>query len=114
MLYGTTPEFLKIFSLKDLSELPTLREFHELSEQQMASVDAQAPLPEVAAAASPTPSPFAPAPIELTPVNQEEEDDLLEELDSATLAAARAAGPPPGAEAGAEASASADASEAQS
>ena len=30
MLYGTTPEFLRTFSLRDLSELPTLREFHEL------------------------------------------------------------------------------------
>ena len=113
MLYGTTPDFLKVFSLKDLSELPTLREFHELSEQQMASVDAQAPLAE-AAPAVPAPSPFAPSPVELSPVNQEEEDDLLEELDGATLAAARASGPPPGTEPVAEASAAPDASEAQS
>ncbi len=113
MLYGTTPDFLKVFSLKDLSELPTLREFHELSEQQMASVDAQAPLAEVAPSV-PAPSPFAPAAVELTPVNQEEEDDLLEELEGATLAATRASGPPPGSETGAEASAAPDASEAQS
>ncbi|HEX4404560.1 MAG TPA: SMC-Scp complex subunit ScpB [Polyangia bacterium] len=113
MLYGTTPDFLKVFSLKDLSELPTLREFHELSEQQMASVDAQAPLAE-AAPTAPAPSPFAPTPVELTPVNQEEEDDLLEELEGATLAATRASGPPPGSEAGAEASAAPDTSEAQS
>ncbi|HSZ80643.1 MAG TPA: SMC-Scp complex subunit ScpB [Polyangia bacterium] len=116
MLYGTTPDFLKTFSLKDLSELPTLREFHELSEQQMASVDARAPLPE-AAAAVPAPSPFAPAAVELSPVNQEEEDDLLEELDGATLAAARASGPPPGTETsvdgGGFASGAPDASEAQ-
>jgi segregation and condensation protein B len=121
MLYGTTPDFLKVFSLKDLSELPTLREFHELSEQQMASVDAQAPLAEAAPTVS-TPSPFAPSPVELTPVNQEEEDDLLEELEGATLAATRASGPPPGSEPGAEASVDGggfasrapDASEAQS
>jgi segregation and condensation protein B len=113
MLYGTTPDFLKVFSLKDLSELPTLREFHELSEQQMASVDAQAPLAE-AAPTAPAPSPFAPAPVELSPVNQAEEEDLLEELEGATLAAARASGPPPGSETGAEASAAPDASEAQS
>ena len=113
MLYGTTPEFLRTFSLRDLSELPTLREFHELSEQQMASVDAQAPLPEGALAtdAVPTRSPFAPAPIDLAPVDQDEENELLEELDGATLAAARAAGPPPGQ--GAEAAAP-DAPEAQS
>lgn len=30
-LYGTTPEFLEAFSLKDLSELPTVRETEELS-----------------------------------------------------------------------------------
>jgi segregation and condensation protein B len=99
MLYGTTADFLKTFSLKDLSELPTLREFHELSEQQMAAVDAQAP---VAEGVSPPPppgearSPFAPAPIDLAPVDQAEEDALLEELDTAALAAARASGPPPG------------------
>jgi segregation and condensation protein B len=98
MLYGTTPEFLRTFSLKDLSELPTLREFHELSEQQMAAVDAQAPLPE---GAPPTPpgeerSPFAPAPMDLAPVDQAEEEELLEALDAATVAATRASGPPPG------------------
>jgi segregation and condensation protein B len=113
MLYGTTPDFLRTFSLRDLSELPTLREFHELSEQQMASVDAQSPLPVGAPATDAVPerSPFAPAPIELAPVDQDEEDELLGELDGATLAAARAAGPPPGQ--GAEA-APPDAPEAQS
>jgi len=114
MLYGTTPEFLRTFSLRDLSELPTLREFHELSEQQMATVDAQSPLPEGApapAASVAERSPFAPTPLDLAPVDQAEEDELLEELDGATLAASRAAGPPPGH--GAEASAP-DASEAQS
>jgi segregation and condensation protein B len=113
MLYGTTPDFLRTFSLRDLSELPTLREFHELSEQQMASVDAQAPLPEGASAAPAVParSPFAPTPMDLAPVDQSEEDELLEELEGATMAAARAAGPPPGQ--GAEASGP-DAPEAQS
>ncbi len=33
ILYGTTKEFLEFFSLKDLASLPTLREFHELSEE---------------------------------------------------------------------------------
>jgi segregation and condensation protein B len=33
MLYGTTKEFLDFFSLKDLRELPTLREYSELSEE---------------------------------------------------------------------------------
>lgn len=95
MLYGTTPDFLKTFSLKDLSELPTLREFHELSEQQMAHVDAKAPLATSAAPAEPVRSPFAPTPTDLTPVDQQEEDDLLAALDEATVAATRASGPPP-------------------
>jgi segregation and condensation protein B len=101
MLYGTTPDFLKTFSLKDLSELPTLREFHELSEQQMAVVDAKAPLaegtvpPPVGAPDAPR-SPFAPATMDLSPVDQKEEDDLLAELETATIAASRASGPPPG------------------
>jgi segregation and condensation protein B len=114
MLYGTTADFLKTFSLKDLSELPTLREFHELSEQQMAAVDAQAPVAEGASppASGEARSPFAPAPIDLAPVDQAEEDALLEELDGATLAAARASGPPPGQ--AAEVAAAAEPPEAQS
>jgi segregation and condensation protein B len=104
MLYGTTPEFLKTFSLKDLNELPTLREFHELSEQQMATVDAKAPL-----AAAPDAAPegarsvFAPTPMDLAPVDQQEEDDLLGALDEATAAATRASGPPPAAQMSADA-----------
>lgn len=34
LLYGTTPEFLKTFNLSDLTELPTLREFHELGAEE--------------------------------------------------------------------------------
>ena len=30
-LYGTTPEFLQLFNLKDLSQLPTLKEMEEMS-----------------------------------------------------------------------------------
>jgi segregation and condensation protein B len=30
-LYGTTPEFLQLFNLKDLSQLPTLKEMDEIS-----------------------------------------------------------------------------------
>lgn len=33
LLYGTTREFLEFFALKDLASLPTLREFHELTEE---------------------------------------------------------------------------------
>jgi segregation and condensation protein B len=39
ILYGTTREFLEFFSLKDLASLPTLREFHELSEEHRSIVE---------------------------------------------------------------------------
>jgi segregation and condensation protein B len=45
ILYGTTKEFLEFFSLKDLASLPTLREFHELSEEHRDIVEKQ-PEPE--------------------------------------------------------------------
>ncbi len=32
ILYGTTKRFLEVFNLKDLAELPTLREFNDLQE----------------------------------------------------------------------------------
>jgi segregation and condensation protein B len=38
MLYGTTKEFLEFFNLKDLKDLPTLREFYELNEDSMAKI----------------------------------------------------------------------------
>jgi len=41
MLYGTTREFLEFFALKDLASLPTLREFHELSEEHREIVEQQ-------------------------------------------------------------------------
>jgi segregation and condensation protein B len=48
MLYGTTPEFLRIFNLRDLSELPTLREFYDLSAEDQSRVEAEhgAPSPD--------------------------------------------------------------------
>ncbi len=43
MLYGTTPEFLQYFGLKDLASLPTLKEFQELEagEEIMEEVSAE-------------------------------------------------------------------------
>jgi segregation and condensation protein B len=48
ILYGTTREFLEFFALKDLSSLPTLREFHELSEEHQEIVEKEAPPPKTA------------------------------------------------------------------
>lgn len=36
LLYGTTPEFLQVFGLKDLNSLPTLKEFQELDDESRA------------------------------------------------------------------------------
>jgi segregation and condensation protein B len=92
ILYGTTPEFLRTFSLRDLNELPTLREFHELSadhQEEVARVDADAAAANgdgeaTAVAAAPAPPP---ARRELEP---EEDDELLTELERAASAAAKA------------------------
>jgi segregation and condensation protein B len=46
ILYGTTREFLEFFALKDLSALPTLREFQELTEEHQEIVEREtAPKP---------------------------------------------------------------------
>ena len=36
LLYGTTPDFLQVFGLKDLNSLPTLKEFQELNDEMRA------------------------------------------------------------------------------
>jgi segregation and condensation protein B len=54
LLYGTTKEFLAFFNLSDLKDLPTLREFHELSDEHQAQVEAlesQAPEGSIESAA---------------------------------------------------------------
>jgi len=44
LLYGTTKTFLEAFNLKVLADLPTLREYQELTSENQARVDAQAPI----------------------------------------------------------------------
>jgi segregation and condensation protein B len=96
ILYGTTPEFLKTFSLRDLTDLPTLREFHELGAAERAEVDATLPGPADAAAtaagegASSAAGALRPTTVELPNVDPDEEEALLEELEQATQAAGRA------------------------
>jgi segregation and condensation protein B len=55
ILYKTTKDFLVQFGLKDLSELPTLKEFEELGRMEIAEPepDAQQTLPELAAETEP-------------------------------------------------------------
>ncbi len=100
MLYGTTPEFLKIFSLRDLAELPTLREFHELGADDRAKVDAtttDGTTPAVSDAMESPPTStlsgapgLAPAASALPDVDPDEEDSLIEALERAAEAAGRA------------------------
>lgn len=49
ILYGTTREFLEFFALKDLSALPTLREFHELTQEHREIVEKETQPAPVAA-----------------------------------------------------------------
>lgn len=39
LIYGTTREFLELFGLKDLSQLPTLKEFQELDDDSRRTLD---------------------------------------------------------------------------
>jgi segregation and condensation protein B len=99
ILYGTTPEFLKTFSLRDLTELPTLRDFHELGVAERAEVDAATSGLGGTGAAGAAAPPFeagAPRPstVELPTVDPDEEDALLEELDRATQVATRVTAAP--------------------
>jgi len=50
MIYGTTKDFLETFHMRALSDLPTLQEFQELSEEHQAIVDATYSRDEVAKA----------------------------------------------------------------
>jgi segregation and condensation protein B len=93
ILYGTTPEFLRVFSLGDLSELPTLREFHELGAAEMAKVDAESPPSgdPAAAAVAVGDAPAKPVPAPHRELEPDEDDELLSELERAAAAAAKAA-----------------------
>ena len=94
MLYGTTPEFLRIFNLRDLSELPTLREFYDLSAEDQSRVEAEHGSPEE------TPSAITPKPdVAIGSVMRgalqpepEDTDPLLDELDEASQLAKQALG----------------------
>ncbi|TMB26817.1 MAG: SMC-Scp complex subunit ScpB [Deltaproteobacteria bacterium] len=48
LIYGTTKEFLELFNLRDLTQLPTLREFQELSEESRRIVEGEAETPVAA------------------------------------------------------------------
>ncbi|HVK77445.1 MAG TPA: SMC-Scp complex subunit ScpB [Kofleriaceae bacterium] len=57
LLYGTTKEFLDFFSLNDLRELPTLREYSELSDESRSVVEKLGMTPPPPPAAEPEAAP---------------------------------------------------------
>jgi segregation and condensation protein B len=85
MLYGTTREFLEFFALKDLASLPTLREFHELSEEHRDIVE-KAPEPEAGIAGMVEELADGKLRAELE-AKQAESDAALDELEKAMEAA---------------------------
>ena len=94
ILYGTTPEFLRVFNLRELAELPTLREFYDLSAEDQSRVEAEhGPPPDAANPAAPNPGVAldAVARGELPP-EADETDPLLDEIDEASRMAKKALG----------------------
>jgi len=82
ILYGTTREFLEFFALKDLASMPTLREFHELSEEHREIVEKEAPaeVPNLQGLVAELSDPNLRAALEH---GREEGDAALEELERA-------------------------------
>jgi segregation and condensation protein B len=96
MLYGTTPEFLRVFNLRELAELPTLREFYDLSAEDQSRVEAEhGPAePETSPSAISSKPEVALGTVsrgELPP-EPEETDPLIDELDEASRMAKQALG----------------------
>jgi segregation and condensation protein B len=86
ILYGTSREFLEFFALKDLASLPTLREFHELSEEHRDIVEKEAPepIPGIAGIVEELTDPRLRAELE---AKRAEGDAALDELERAMAAA---------------------------
>ena len=81
LLFGTTREFLELFNLRDLTQLPTLREFQELSEESRRIVEEEeAPAPPVQGL---TELAHDPAVAERMAQAAAESDSALEALESA-------------------------------
>ncbi len=85
ILYGTTREFLEFFALKDLSSLPTLREFQELTREHQEIVEKETgPRPSAEGTVASLADPEFEKRLEAS--NQESEA-ALEELESAMTTA---------------------------
>ena len=99
LLFGTSKEFLELFNLRDLTQLPTLREFQELSEDSRKIVEEEAPAPPVAGITDLAQDPQA---AEKLAQHTAESDAALSQLEDAmdvaeeqSKAAAQVLAPPP-------------------
>jgi len=79
ILYGTSREVLEFFALKDLASLPTLREFHELSEEHREIVEKQ-PEPPMAGLVEALADPTLSAQLD---ARKAESDAALDQLEKA-------------------------------
>jgi segregation and condensation protein B len=78
LIFGTTKEFLELFNLRDLTQLPTLREFQELSEESRKIVEEEAPRPPAAGLADLAQDPVAEERITQSTAESESALDQLE------------------------------------
>ena len=99
ILYGTTKEFLEFFALRDLNALPTLREFHELTEEHQEIVEQEAPRPTaegtVAAFADPEFQKKLDAADAQSEAALEELEKAIDTADLTSKTAAKILNPPP-------------------
>jgi segregation and condensation protein B len=93
MLYGSTKDFLEFFNLNDLKDLPTLREFHELTEEhraQVAALESAAPEGSIESAEEAALAEAAKKPLERVELHAPPEDAAeLEEIDRLIQSAGR-------------------------
>lgn len=96
LLYGTSREFLELFNLRDLTQLPTLREFQELSEESRKIVEEEAPAPPVAGLAALAPEPAAAAESMLESESALAQlESAMDQADETAKSAAAVLAPPP-------------------
>jgi segregation and condensation protein B len=88
LLYGTTREFLEFFNLRDLKDLPTLREYYDLTDENKAKVreahgdvevSVQGPGPETPAVAAE--APITASPVELIDQHMADDAEQLTKID---------------------------------
>ncbi len=82
MLYGTTQEFLELFQLKSLKDLPTLKEFRELEEEFRAKEGAEGVMVEnTAEAGTETPSLLELSSTGFLEAMDDEEEEIISDLE---------------------------------